>query len=62
VMGFYLLIFLGATPIGSPFIGWLADLAGVRATIAMCGAITTLGALIIYLLMRNRLLKYPHAA
>jgi len=62
VMGFYLLIFLGATPIGSPFIGWLADLAGVRATIAMCGAITTLGALVIYLLMRNRLLKYPHAA
>lgn len=62
VMGFYLLIFLGATPIGSPFIGWLADVIGVRATVAMCGAITTLGAFSIYLLMRKRLLKYPNAA
>ncbi|MEI6294519.1 MAG: MFS transporter [Actinomycetes bacterium] len=62
VMGFYLLIFLGATPIGSPFIGWLADVAGVRATVAICGAITTLGALLIYLLMRKRLLKYTYAA
>ncbi len=62
VMGFYLLIFLGATPIGSPFIGWLADVICVRATVAMCGAITTLGAFSIYLLMRKRLLKYPNAA
>ena len=62
VMGFYLLIFLGATPIGSPFIGWLADVIGVRATVAMCGAITSLGALFIYLIMRKRLLKYTYAA
>ncbi|MEI6219983.1 MAG: MFS transporter [Actinomycetes bacterium] len=62
VMGFYLLIFLGATPIGSPLIGWLADAAGVRTTVAICGAITTLGALLIYTLMRKRLLKYPNAA
>ena len=62
VMGFYLLIFLGATPIGSPVIGWLADVAGVRATVALCGAITTLGSLLIYSLMRKRLLKYTHTA
>ena len=62
VMGFYLLIFLGATPIGSPVIGWLADVAGVRATVALCGALTTLGSLLIYSLMRKRLLKYTHTA
>ncbi len=55
VMGFYILIFLGATPIGSPLIGWLADAAGVRQTIVICGATTTLGALFTYFLMRKRL-------
>ena len=62
VMGFYLLIFMGATPIGSPFIGWLADALGVRATVAICGGITTLGGLLIYSLMRKRLFKYSYAA
>ena len=55
VMGLYLLIFLGATPIGSPLIGWLSDAAGVRQTVAICGALTTLGALFIYWLTRKRL-------
>ena len=55
VMGFYILIFLGATPIGSPLIGWLSDAVGVRQTIMICGATTTLGALFTYFLMRKRL-------
>lgn len=55
VMGFYILIFLGATPIGSPLIGWLADALGVRGTVAICGAATTLGALLIYWVTRKRL-------
>ena len=58
VMGFYILIFLGATPIGSPLIGWLADAAGVRQTIVICGAATTLGALFTYFLMRKRLFAF----
>ena len=62
VMGLYLLIFLGATPIGSPLIGWLADVVGVRQTVAICGVLTTLGALFIYLLTRKRLGEIPHAA
>jgi len=55
VMGFYILIFLGATPIGYPLIGWLADAIGVRQTVAFCGVITSLGSIFVYLLMRKRL-------
>lgn len=55
VMGFYILIFLGATPIGSPLIGWLADAIGVRQTVAFCGLITFLGSIAVYLFMRKRL-------
>ena len=62
VMGFYILIFLGATPIGSPLIGWLSDAIGVRETVAICGGITTFGAVITYWLMRQRLTSYNHVA
>ena len=55
VMGFYILVFMGATPVGSPLIGWLADVIGIRETVALCGAITTLGALFIYLVSKKRL-------
>lgn len=30
VMALYLLVFLGGTPVGAPFIGWLAQVAGPR--------------------------------
>lgn len=62
VMGFYLLIFLGATPVGSPLIGWLADAVGVRQTVAICGGITTLGAIFIFLLTRKSLVRYTFSA
>ena len=62
VMGFYLLIFMGATPIGSPLIGWLADAVGIRQTVVACGAITTLGAAATYLLRRRELGNYSYIA
>ncbi len=62
VMGFYILVFLGATPVGSPLIGWLSDLVGVRQTVAICGAVTTLGALLIYLRLRKRLATFKFVA
>lgn len=62
VMGLYILIFLGATPIGSPLIGWLADVVGVRQTVGICGAMTTLGALFTYWLTRKRLKLYQFVA
>ncbi len=48
VMGVYLLIFMGGTPIGSPMIGFLAGEIGIRATIAVCGSITALAALTLF--------------
>ena len=58
VMGLYLLIFLGGTPIGSPVIGWLSDSIGIRHTIALCGVITSLGAVGTYFLLRNKLVAF----
>jgi MFS family permease len=39
VMGIYLLIFMGGTPIGSPLIGFFAELIGIRMTIFCCGTV-----------------------
>jgi MFS family permease len=44
VMGVYLLVFMGGTPIGSPLVGWLAGAVGVRWTLASCGLATALSA------------------
>jgi MFS family permease len=60
VMGFYILVFLGATPVGSPLIGWLADAIGVRETVALCGAITTLGAIATYFITKKHLSRYAY--
>ncbi len=61
VMGFYILVFMGATPVGSPLIGWLADVIGIRETVALCGAITTLGAIFIYLISKKHLEKIKYS-
>ena len=53
VMGIYLLIFMGGTPIGSPLIGWVADQIGIRNTIFACGLIVALGALFCIWLLRG---------
>jgi MFS family permease len=38
VMGLYSIVFLGSTPIGAPLVGWLAEIAGPRAGMALGGA------------------------
>jgi MFS family permease len=47
VMGIYLMIFMGGTPIGSPLIGFVAAAVGIRLTIVLCGLILLIAALII---------------
>lgn len=44
VMGLYMLVFLGTSPIASPLVGWLAEHAGPRATIVLGGLISVLTA------------------
>lgn len=53
VMGIYLMIFMGGTPIGSPLIGFLAAQFGIRATIMFCGVVVLLAALILRNVFRD---------
>jgi MFS family permease len=51
VMGIYLLIFMGGTPIGSPLIGLFAEAVGIRWAIFACGVVVLIGSSVIYLLL-----------
>ena len=53
VMGIYLLIFMGGTPIGSPLIGLAASAFGIRATILICGLIVLSAALVLRSVFRD---------
>jgi len=53
IMGIYMFIFMGGTPIGSPLIGYSAEQFGPRFTIAVCGAITILAVLLAFLKYRK---------
>ena len=55
VMGIYLTIFLGGTPLGSPLIGWLAETIGTRQTIFLCGVVTMTASALIYAVARKKL-------
>jgi MFS family permease len=54
IMGIYMFIFMGGTPLGSPLIGFCAEHFGPRVTIAGCSAITFIAALLAYLKYRNK--------
>lgn len=57
VMGIYLTIFMGGTPLFSPVIGWLASVYGVRATIVLCGslvAVLAFAILIFYTIQQRK--------
>lgn len=46
VMALYMMIFMGGTPLGSPFIGWIGEEYGARTTLWFGGLMTILGALL----------------
>jgi MFS family permease len=45
VMGIYMLCFLGGTPLGSPVLGWLADVLDPRAPLVIGGVISLVSGL-----------------
>jgi len=47
VIGIYVLIFMGGTPIGAPLIGFVAAAIGIRPTIVLCGLVLLIAALMI---------------
>lgn len=46
VMALYMMVFMGGTPIGAPLIGWIGEVFGARATLAVGAMATGLAALI----------------
>ncbi|MGB7365261.1 MAG: MFS transporter [Rhodococcus sp. (in: high G+C Gram-positive bacteria)] len=45
VMGIYMLCFLGGTPLGSPLLGWIADVVDPRAPLIVGGVVSLLAGL-----------------
>lgn len=57
VMGIYLLIFMGGTPFGSLFIGYLSETVGVRQTIFICGVIPLVAATLLWGFFKDKVGK-----
>ena len=55
VMGIYLLIFMGGTPVGSPLIGFSAEQLGIRPTIMICGTIVAAAGIWLAIALRKHL-------
>ena len=53
VMGIYMTVFLGGTPIVSPLIGWMTQTIGTRTTITVCASISLMAAMITYFRFRE---------
>jgi MFS family permease len=54
VMGLYMLVFLGGTPLGSPLAGWIAAAYGPRASMVAGGMISALAAVVVATLLARR--------
>lgn len=55
VMSFYILVFLGTTPLGAPLIGLLSEHAGPRSGLVVGGALCAVSAVVVALLLRRQL-------
>ena len=54
VMGLYMLVFLGGTPLGSPLAGWVAEAYGARMSVIAGGLISAVATLILGLVLARR--------
>jgi len=54
VMGIYMLVFLGGTPLGSPLAGWLAEQFGPRMSTIFGGAVSVLATVIVAVMLVRR--------
>ena len=53
VMGIYLLIFMGGTPLGAPLIGWLAESIGIRMAVFFCGVVVFFASAVLFVILRR---------
>ncbi|MCO5968619.1 MFS transporter [Actinoallomurus soli] len=54
VMGLYMLVFAGSSPIGSPLIGWLAEVFGARSSLIIGGVVSLVAVLGVIAVMAPR--------
>jgi MFS family permease len=54
VMAFYMMVFMGGTPVGAPIIGWAAEVLGPRWSLLGGGIMTLLGTLAVTGLLARR--------
>jgi len=54
VMGIYLLVFMGGTPLGSMLIGYLTEAVDTRETIALCGGFSLLMCVLIWIFFNDK--------
>jgi len=54
VMGLYMLVFLGGTPLGSPLAGWVAETYGARMSMIAGGVISVLATMVITFMLAHR--------
>jgi len=57
VVGIYMLVYVGGTPIGSPFIGWIGEFAGPRWSLFIGGGVTATVAVLFSLWNSRRLVR-----
>lgn len=54
VMGLYILLFLGGTPVGAPLLGLLAERMGGRAPLVLGGVVTVVSVLVVAVVLTRR--------
>jgi MFS family permease len=54
VMGLYMLVFAGSAPIGSPLLGWLAEVFGPRSGLLIGGTVSLAAVLVVVAVMAPR--------
>src|SRR6202046_4473929 len=59
VMGLYMLVFVGGTPIGAPIIGAITSHYGARTGMLVCGLVPALAAVVVALAGRERSSRQP---
>jgi MFS family permease len=54
VMGLYMLVFMGGTPLGAPVVGWVTTEFGPRVGMAFCGVVPALVAAVVGVVLWRR--------
>jgi MFS family permease len=54
VVGIYMTLLMGGTPLGAPLLGWIAEVLDIRWAMAIFGGVTALGTVFAFLVLHKR--------